>query len=171
MKKGLTVVVVIGALALTGCSSKKSDASSSGNNNALVATATPSVSGGLGTAIALGAGIIITVSQPTTFTPGQFASNYLPGQAANVFNITLKNGGTTPIDPTTISLAASSGANTCTDVLDGDNGVTGAPTDPIAVAASSTFKFAIGCDAKSGAPLHLDITVGSASASIDGKIA
>jgi len=170
VKKSLTVVLVIGALVLTGCG-KKSDTASSSPKETATATAAPTASGGFGSPVALGSGIALTISAPTSFKPGTFASNYLPGQAANVFDVTLKNGGTAAIDPTTISLAASSGANTCTDVLDGDNGVSGAPTDPIAAGATSTFKFAIGCDAKAGAPLHFDITVGTSTASIDGKIA
>lgn len=169
MKKSLTVVLVIGALVLTGCGKKADTASST--TESPTATTAPTASGGFGSAVALGSGVTLTISTPTSFKPGTFASNYLPGQAANVFNVTLKNGGTTAIDPATISLAASSGTNTCTDVLDGDNGVSGAPTDPIAAGATSNFKFAIGCDAKAGAPLHFDITVGTSTASIDGKIA
>lgn len=171
MKKSLTVVVVIGALVLTGCGKKANNASSSTTPTPSATASTAAASGGFGSPVTLGGGISVTVSAPTSFKPGNFASNYLPGQAANVFNVTLKNGGTAAIDPTTISLAANSGTNTCTDVLDGDNGVTGAPTDPIAAGATSTFKFAVGCDAKVGAPLHVDITVGSSSAGIDGKIA
>lgn len=171
MKKSLTAVLVVGALVLTGCGNKKTDSASSSSKESLVTTTAPSTSGGFGSPIALSGGVSLTISTPASFTPGNFASNYLPGQVANVFEVTLKNGGTAPIDPTTISLAASSGTNTCTDVLDGDNGVTGAPTDPVAAGASATFKFAIGCDAKSGAPLHFDITVGSSTAAIDGKLA
>ena len=170
MKKSLTVVLVIGALVLTGCGKKANDASTTPTPSA-TETATTAASGGFGSPVTLGGGISVTISAPTSFKPGNFASNYLPGQAANVFNVSLKNGGTTAIDPTTISLSANSGSNTCTDVLDGDNGVAGAPTDPIAAGATATFKFAIGCDAKTGAPLHLDVTVGSSSAGIDGKIA
>lgn len=170
MKKSLTVVLVIGALVLTGCGNKKADTASSASESP-TATAAPTASGGFGSPVALGSGISLTMSTPSTFTPGKFASNYLPGQAANVFDVTLKNDGTAAIDPATISITASSGANTCTDVLDGDNGVAGAPTEPIAAGATSTFKFAIGCDAKAGAPLHFDITIGSSTAGIDGKIA
>ena len=170
MKKTLTVVVVIGSLVLTGCGKKADNAAST-----TTPTATPSASaapsGAFGSPVTLGGGISVTISAPTSFKPGNFASNYLPGQAANVFDVSLKNGGTTAIDPTTISLAANSGTNTCTDVLDGDNGVAGAPTDPIAAGTTATFKFAVGCDAKVGDPLHVDITIGSSSAGIDGKIA
>lgn len=170
MKKSLTVVLVIGALILTSCGGKKADTASS-TTTTPTATAAPTASGGFGSPVTLGAGVTLTISTPASFVPGNFASNYLKGQAANIFTVTLKNSGTSPIDPATISLAASSGANTCTDVLDGDNGVAGAPTDPIAAGTTSTFKFAIGCDAKAGAPLHFNITVGTSTAAIDGKIA
>ena len=170
MKKSLTVVLVIGALVLTGCGKKSVNTSSTPTATATT-TAAPTASGGFGSPITLGDGVSLTISTPKSFSPGTFASNYLPGQAANVFDVTLKNSGTVAIDPTTISLAARSGANTCTDVLDGDNGVTGPPTDSIAAGATSNFKFAVGCDAKAGAPLHFDITVGTSTASIDGKIA
>lgn len=170
MKKSLTVILVIGALVLTGCGKKSVNASSTPTPTA-TATAAPAASGGFGSAIALGSGVSLTISAPKSFSPGTFASNYLPGQVANVFDVTVKNSGTAAIDPTTISLAARSATNTCTDVLDGDNGVSGAPTDPIAAGATANFKFAIGCDAKAGAPVHFDITVGTSTASIDGKIA
>jgi hypothetical protein len=170
VKKSLTVVLVIGALVLTGCGKKSNTASITPTQTPTASTA-PIASGGFGAPVTLAGGVSLTISAPTKFTPGTFASNYLPGQAANVFDVTVKNNGTVAIDPTTISFVASSGANTCTDVLDGDNGVSGAPTDAIAAGATSNFKVAIGCDAKAGAPLSFDITVGSSTASIKGKIA
>jgi hypothetical protein len=170
VKESLTVVMVISALVLTGCG-KKSE-STPGVQLATPAASTASTaSGGFGAPLSLAGGVTLTISAPTKFTPGKFASNYLPGQAANVFDVSLKNAGTLAIDPATISFAVNSGTNTCTEVLDGDNGVSGAPTDQIAAGTTSTFKFAIGCDAKAGAPLHFDITVGISRASIEGKIA
>jgi hypothetical protein len=162
--------MVVSALVLTGCG-KKSDTASRAPTQTPTASTAPTATGGFGAPLALGGGVSLTISAPARFTPGTFASNYLPGQAANIFDVTLKNGGTTAIDPATISFTASSGTNTCTDVLDGDNGVSGAPTDPIAAGTTSNFKFAIGCDAKAGAPLHFDVTVGPSTASIEGKIA
>jgi hypothetical protein len=170
VKKSLIVVTVIGALVLTGCA-KKSDSGTTRPSPTPTTSTAPTATGGFGTPLTLTGGVSLTISAPAKFVPGNFASNYLPGQAANVFDVTVKNGGTVAVDPTTISFAAKSGPNTCTDVLDGDNGVSGAPTEAIAAGATSTFKFAIGCDAKAGAPLHFDITVGTSTASMDGKIA
>ncbi len=170
MKKSLMLVLVIGALILTGCGKKSEPVASTPTPTPTASTA-PTAAGGFGAALALAGGVSLTISAPTKFTPGTFASNYLPGQAANVFDVTIKNSGTVAIDPATMSFVASSGTNTCTDVLDGDNGVSGAPTDPIAAGATANFKVAIGCDAKAGAPLNFDITVGTSTASIKGTIA
>ncbi|MDP1721481.1 MAG: hypothetical protein Q8L08_10890 [Candidatus Nanopelagicaceae bacterium] len=169
MKKTLIAVVLIAGLALTACGKKAETAATPTESATPSATAT--VSNNFDSPITVGTGITVTISKPTTFTPGQFASNYLPGQAANVFTATLKNESGSEIDPATISLVASSGSNTCTDVLDGDNGISGAPTEPIATASEVNFKFAIGCDAKSGQPLHIDITIGTTTAALDGTVA
>lgn len=169
MKKTLIALTLIVGLALTGCS-KKADPVATPTESP-TPSATPTVSNAFGSPITVGTGITVTISKPTTFTPGQFASNYLPGQSANVFTATLKNESGAEIDPATISIVASSGSNTCTDVLDGDNGISGAPTEPIATAGEVNFKFAIGCDAKSGQPLHVDFTVGTSTAGLDGSVA
>ena len=169
MKKTLIAITLIGVLTLSACG-KKADIASSPADSPSPST-TPIVSNGFGVPITVGTAITLTISKPASFKPGTFASNYLPGQAANEFTVTLKNGTTAPLDPATISLVASSGTNTCTDVLDGDNNISGAPTDSIPAGSEVKFKFAIGCDAKSGDPLHIDITIGSDTSALDGKLA
>lgn len=169
MKKILIASTLIAGLALTGCGNTAEPVATP--TESATPSATPTVSNAFGSPITVGEGITVTISKPTTFVPGTFASNYLPGQAANVFTATLKNESGSEIDPSTFSLVASSGSNTCTDVLDGDNGISGAPTEPIATASEVNFKFAIGCDAKSGQPLHIDVTIGSNTATLDGTIA
>ncbi|MBC7462897.1 MAG: hypothetical protein H7227_01400 [Actinobacteria bacterium] len=171
MKKGLIVVALASALALTGCAGAKKEATSNGNNDDLVTGTTSTTGAGFDKPLDLGAGITVTISAPKTFTPGNFASSYLPGQVANVLAVEIKNSGSTEIDPTSISFASDSGDNTCTDVLDGDNGVSGAPTDPIAAGTTASFKIAVGCDAKAGAPLRVSINIGASSVAVDGKIA
>ena len=170
MNKKLIGVRIVATVALSACGAKKADTASSSDSTA-TATEAPAATGGFGSALDLGGGIALTLSAPQSFVPGSFATNYLKGQAANIFDVTVKNGGTTPLDTTSIVIQTGSGENTCTDVLDGDNGITGAPTDPIAAGAEVSFKFAIACDAKSGDPLNVSVSVGATSASIDGKIA
>ncbi len=171
MKKRAIVIASISLLLLSGCSSAKKGGASDGKNDSLVSNSAPSSTSGFGAALDLGSGIKVTVSAPSAFTPGTFASNYFTGQTANVFSVTMVNGGTAPIDPALISFTAESGANSCTDMLDGDNGVSGPPTDPIAAGATATFKIAIGCDAKKADPLHMTFTVDSTTVAVDGKMA
>jgi hypothetical protein len=171
MKTRVIVIAAISLLLLAGCSSSKKDGASNGKNDSLVSNGAASSTSGFGSSLDLGAGIKATVTAPVAFTPGTFASNYFAGQVANVFSVTLVNGGTAPLDPASFSFAAESGTNSCTDMLDGDNGVSGPPTDPIAAGATANFKIAVGCDAKKGAPLHMTLTVDSTTAAIDGKIA
>ncbi len=83
----------------------------------------------------------------------------------------MKNGGTADLDMATLILAASAGGNSCTDVLDGDNGINGAPTDPLAAGASVSFKYGVACDAKAGAPLAFSITLGETNAVLNGTLA
>jgi hypothetical protein len=170
MKKKLIIVALVGAVALTGCSSKK-DSTKTGGNDAQVTASAPSTTGGFGAIQDLGSGVKVTITAPKSFTPGKFASNYLPGQAANIFDVTIANAGTAAIDPASISFTSASGTNACADVLDGDNGVSGPPTEAIAAGTSTTFKIAVGCDAKSGAPIEMTVTIGTKTAAINGKIA
>ncbi len=169
MKKSLIAITLVAGIVLTGCGKKADTAANPTESASPSATAT--VSNGFGLPITVGTAITLAISKPSSFKPGQFASNYLPGQVANVFSVTLKNGTSAELYPATISLVARSGTNTCTDVLDGDNNISGAPTDPIAVGSEVNFKFAIGCDAKSGDPLHIDITIGSDTSALDGTLA
>jgi hypothetical protein len=171
MKKGWIVVALASALALTSCAGAKKDAASNGENDDLVTGATASAGAGFDKPLDLGAGVTVTIGSPKSFTPGTFASNYLPGQVANELAVEIENAGTADIDPTSISFVSNSGENTCTDVLDGDSGVAGAPTDPIAAGATATFKIAVGCDAKVGDPLSISVTVGASSVSVDGALA
>ncbi len=169
-KKLVGIIVLVSALSLSACGGKKAETASTTTDNS-TAAATAAATGGFDSALDLGGGVSLTVSAPKSFVPGQFASNYVKGQAANSFDVTVKNGGTTELDPSTILIETASGANTCTDVLDGDNGIAGAPTDSIAAGAQISFKFAVACDAKAGDALHVNVAVGSGSASIDGKVA
>lgn len=170
MKKGLVVIALAGALALAGCSGAKKDASSSATNQELVSGTTATAGAGFDKPLDLGTGVTVSIGAPKTFKPGTFASNYRPGQVANVLAVEIKNAGTAELDPNSISFLSNSGANNCTDVLDGDSGVSGAPTDPIAAGATASFKIAVGCDAKVGDPLTVSVTIGATSVAVDGKL-
>ena len=57
------------------------------------------------TPLDLGGGVFVTVSSPARFTPTTFMTNIDQNpKTSNSFNVTIKNGGTEPLDFTTVSL-------------------------------------------------------------------
>jgi hypothetical protein len=123
------------------------------------------------TPLDLGGGVFVTVSSPSRFTPTTFMTNIdQKPKSANSFNVTIKNGGTEALDFTTVSLIAASGANVCFDVL-GDLDINGAPTDPLAAGATTTYTYGVGCQAAAGEPLSLTVQIGEAKVAVEGKLA
>ena len=168
VKNNLVLVLSITALAataLTGCAKKDVGANKSeaGNNSALVEAEAPTATVGFGSSLDLANGVKLSFTEPAHFVPTKFASNYQKPQIPNKFEVTVVNGGAKAIDLATVSITAKSGANTCVDVLDGDNGINGAPTDTLKPGATVTFAYGIACLAKIGDPLEL-------TASFDGSV-
>lgn len=161
------------SLGLSACGGGSTSASSGADATASAsASATPTgVQGTFDKAQDLGGGVSVTVSAPASFKPGQYASNYIPGQVANIFTITIANTGKGPLDPTSVLFTSTSGGSACNDILDGDNGINGAPTAPVAAGASASFKIGVACDAKAGDPIDLTVSVGEKSVDITGKFA
>ena len=170
MKKLHLAVLPIAAvtLLLAGCggSTKTADAPT----DAATATAQTQSSAAFGKAIDLGGGVSITVSAPVAFKPTAFASNYFANQVHDKLAISIQNGGSAALDLSTVLITAASGANSCVDVLDGDSGINGAPTDPVAAKASANFNYGVGCDGKVGDPLTLTITLGTDTATVTGTL-
>ena len=113
---------------------------------------------------------LVTFTEPVHFVPGKFASNYEKPQVPNKFDVTITNGGTTQIDPASISITATSAGNTCVDVLDGDNNLMGSPTDPVAPGKSVTFGYGIACISKVGQPLEVRATLSDKVVTITGTL-
>ena len=173
MNKKLLTLLGVSALILTACGGGSTEGTdvANGQNQDLVENSAD-VSGAVGGDIDLGNGVIIKLSQPQHFTPGQFASNYIKGQTANLFEATVTNKGTKAIDWATVSfVSTTTNGGACPDVLDGDNEVNGQPTGNLAVGASETFKFGVACDTKPGAELNVLITVAGKTAEVKGKLA
>ena len=169
MRARLGLLALATALTLTACGS--SDSGSTSDTVDAVESTAAATAADFGSPLDLGSGVSVTISAPATFTPGDFASNYLPGQTADLFTIDVKNDGTAALDLSTVVFAATADGISCVDVLDGDNDINGAPTDPVAAGGSVSFKYAIACDAKAGAALQLGVTFGDTNAALDGKLA
>ena len=173
MNKKLLALLGVSALVLTACGGGSTEGTdvTNGENQALVDNSAD-VSGAVGGDIDLGNGVTIKLSQPQHFTPGKFASNYVKGQTANLFEATVTNNGSKAVDWTTVSfVSTTTDGGACPDVLDGDNDVNGQPSGTLAAGASETFKFGVACDTKPGAELDVAITVGDRTASVKGKLA
>ena len=173
-KTRFSQVIVLGlaaALLLTGCG--KSDTglnTAPGDASEFVEEAAPTVATGFGAPLDLGADTTITFQENTSFTPGAYASNYQKGMATNKFDITVENKGTSALDLANMVIAMKSGMDTCVDILDGDNDINGAPTDPLAAGASATFTYGVGCLAKAGAPLELTVSFNESVVAVVGTL-
>jgi predicted small lipoprotein YifL len=162
--------LVVASLSLTACGNKAPKERPASEVVAVEeAEATATI--GFDSPLDLGGGVSLTVATPASFTPTIFASNYIKGQVANEFSMNVTNGGTADLDLSTLSLVVESGTAFCSEVLDGDSGINGAPLESLAAGASTSFKYGVSCDAKKGAPLNLKITYGSNVIAVEGTLA
>jgi len=169
-KKSIGIVSIITLVllaSLTGCSQKTSGLNETPE---VVETPIPELVLDFGSPLDIGNGVKVTVSTPESFKPGPYASNFVKGQVANRFTVQISNGGTTDFDVTQFAITSSSAERSCIDVLDGDNGITGAPTDPLAVGADVTFNYAIACNAKVGDPLKISLSSADVILALNGTL-
>jgi hypothetical protein len=163
------IVVVIGGAILR--SATNQGPAIPKDKSVLVQDAAPVATIGFDKPLDLGGGVSVTVSAPTKFTATQFMTNYdQKAKTANFFTVTIMNGGKSPLDFSTVSLEADSGANVCFDVL-GDQDINGAPTDPLKAGATASYKYGVGCKAASGDPLNLTVRIGDKTVAVEGKLA
>jgi hypothetical protein len=165
----VALLLVIG---LTGCGKEATTGlnTNPGDTSEFVDEAVVTATTGFGAPLNLGTDAVVTFAENTAFTPGAYASNYQKGMVANKFDVTIENKGTSDLDLSSIVITPASGANNCTDILDGDNNINGAPTEPIAVGSSTTFTYGLGCLAKVGDPLDLSVAIGDQVVSVTGKL-
>lgn len=164
----VSIISVAVLLVITGCAKK-----TPGLNSAPVdptSSQAPEVALNFNSLLDLGNGINLTISSPEAFTPTVYASNYVKGQVANRFKVVIANAGTSELDLSQFIITSSSNGVSCVDVLDGENGITGAPTDPLASEADVTFNYGIACNTKIGTEFKLSITTGSTLIALNGVL-
>jgi hypothetical protein len=168
----ILAAVAVSTLILSGCGkSTDGENTTAGGSSQLTTNAEATSTTAFGTTLKLGTTATILFSNPAAFTPTIFASNYQKGWTANKVEVTITNTGSAPLETASIAFAISSGANVCTDILDGDNKINGAPTTPLAAGATTTFAYGVGCDAKAGDPLQITATIGSDIVAVKGSLA
>jgi hypothetical protein len=159
------------SIILTGCGGSNSGANTSTvNQTELTENTAEAVTATFNTPLDLGDGVSITFSENVAFSPTVFASNFEKGQIANKIGISLTNGTSAPLDVSSIAIAINSAGNSCTDILDGDNGVAGAPTEPVAAGKSVELTYGIGCKEEKGTPLTFSATYAGKVVSIEGTL-
>ena len=165
----IAVVVLIGGAILRSVTNGGSDAPV--DAAALVQEEAPVATIAFDSPLDLGGGVFVTVSSPSRFSPTTFMTNIdQKPKTSNSFEVIIKNGGKTPLDFTTVSLQAASGANVCFDVL-GDLDINGAPTDALKAGSEVSYKYGVGCQAPVGDPLTLTVRIGDVKVQVDGKLA
>jgi hypothetical protein len=165
----IAVVVLIGGAILR--SATNSGPELPADTSTLVQEEAPTATIGFDSPLDLGGGVFVTVSAPTRFTPTTFMTNIdQKPKTSNSFDVIIKNGGSTPLDFTTVSLEAVSGSNVCFDVL-GDLDINGAPTEALKAGGEISYKYGVGCQATAGEPLTLTVRIGESTVQVDGKIA
>ena len=113
-----------------------------------------------------------TLSSPSKFTPGKFASGMLPEYINQRFSVSITNNSGADLDIATLIVRGETAEGSCMDIFDGDNGMAGAPTTPIAAGASQTFAWGLSCPGKSGEDLKVVLSnAGVDIIQANGKIA
>jgi len=176
MKKSLLSMILALFLALTlaGCGGSKSAEAPAESKQELVEEPTVEVqaSGGFDNAITTPDGNSFTLSSPSTFTPGKFASGHVPGQSFNKFAVTVKNNGSAALELYALIVKGTTSGGECVDIFDGDNKIDGAPQEPLAAGQSLTFNWALSCPGKSGEDLSVVLLNGeTALIEAKGKLA
>jgi hypothetical protein len=174
MKKGLSLLALgfASTLLLTACGGSTEVASTeSGEELVTPVEQEVQASGSFNSAVTIPSGVSFTLSEPSAFRPGKFAAGQLPGLLNQQFKVQITNGSTAPVDLTTLIVQGTTATGTCVDIFDGDNGMEGAPQEPLAVGKSISFNWGLSCDGKTGEDLSLILSnEGAAVIEVTGKL-
>lgn len=144
-------------LLLAGCASGGSGGGESDTTYVPPKQEEAQVKGGFDSPLTLPDGTSFTLSSPTSFTPGKFASGQIKGQKYLDFKISVTNGGKSPLDLSTLIVTGVTPAGNCADIFDGDNNVNGAPQEPLAVGKNIEVNWALSCPGAPGANLDVSL--------------
>lgn|GEM_PF-407420 len=180
LKNSLTTSKVIAAtfallLILTACGSKTADSSTTAEEGqALTETVeeAPQATGGFDAPVITPDNISYMLSSPSHFLPGKFAAGQLPGQQDQKFTVSITNNSASALDLATLIVKGSTTSGLCVDIFDGDNAMEGAPTEPLAVGASTTFGWGLSCPGKVGDEFSVVLSnAGANFVEVTGKLA
>lgn len=134
--------------------------------------APPQATGGFDNPVITPDKVSYTLSSPSHFTPGKFASGHLPGQLNEKFSVSITNNSAAALDLATLIVKGSTAAGECVDIFDGDNVMAGAPIEPLGVGASTTFSWGLSCPGKAGDQFSVALSnAGTTYVEVKGKLA
>ncbi len=163
-------------LVLASCGGGKSGGASgnSTQSSGLVTapSSAPQASGNFGAVVSLPSHVSFTLNKLAVFIPTKFSAGQIDGQTYNSFDITVKNATAAPLDLGALILTSVAGTDgACVDIFDGQVGLQGAPSNPVAAGATSMFKWAISCPGKAGDRLNISLTTdGVTTVEVKGKL-
>jgi hypothetical protein len=132
----------------------------------------PQATGGFDAPVVTPDKVSYTLSSPSSFTPGKFASGMLPGQTNERFNVIVENGSAADLDLATLIVKGSTTTGDCVDIFDGDNQMEGAPTTPLAAGATAKFSWGLSCPGKDGEEISVTLSNGLTNViEVTGKLA
>ena len=133
--------------------------------------APPQATGGFDNPVITPDKVSYTLSSPSKFTPGKFASGHLPGQLNEKFSVSITNNSAAALDLATLIVKGSTAAGECVDIFDGDNVMAGAPIEPLGVGASTTFSWGLSCPGKAGDQFSVALSnAGVTFVKVEGKL-
>lgn len=169
------VVATALLIVLTSCGNKEVKPSlSADESQALVESveSAPQATGGFDVPVNTPDKVSYTLSSPSNFTPGKFASGYLPGQLNQKFTVSISNNSPAELDLATLIVIGSTAAGACVDIFDGDHVMEGAPTTPLSIGSSISFGWGLSCPGKAGDELSLILSnAGVNYVEVKGKLA
>lgn len=180
MKTGLTTfksLAIASALIflLSACGGKADSAGTTTEEGKALTEAVetaPQATGGFDAPVVTPEKVSYTLSSPSHFNPGKFASGFLPGQLNEKFTVTIANNSAAALDLATLIVKGGTAAGECVDIFDGDNAMAGAPTDPLAVGASVSFGWGLSCPGKAGDEFSVSLSnAGVNFVEVKGKLA
>ncbi len=134
--------------------------------------APPQATGGFDNPVVTPDKVSYTLSSPSHFNPGKFASGHLPGQLNEKFTVSISNNSAAELDLATLIVKGNTAAGECVDIFDGDNIMEGAPTEPLAMGASTTFGWGLSCPGKAGDEFSVTLSnAGVNFVEVKGKLA
>lgn len=162
-------------LLLTACGSsaaKTAAPTESGKALTQSVISAPQVSGSFNAPLVTPSKVSYTLSSPSHFVTGKFAAGQLPDYINEKFTVSITNNSTAKLDLAALIITATTATGVCVDIFDGDNAMAGAPSEPLAVGAQTSFGWGLSCPGKPGGDFSVTLSNGGVTfVEVKGKLA